>query len=120
MSPETGVPGFVKGIQRAVTVLQPDPESGFRLLGIVVAAIFIGNMPGHQARMVLVALSQLARKLGSEFTVDRTIRIGVVASAEFALSALHIDPGHFRVTVGHPGRMGPCACSQADIGAIVI
>ncbi len=60
MAPEARVPAAIEFLQRTVTCLEPFTKRGFAQSAVAGVAVFVGNVPHRQRRMLSVALSHFA------------------------------------------------------------
>ena len=107
LAPEGRRPRVVELLDRAVTLLQPAPEShraGVAEAVVVVAAVLIVHVPHHHRRVVVVALDQLGDEGRGGVTVGGRRGTVRLARAERARVADLVDERRLRVTLEEPRR----------------
>ena len=118
MSPESGIPGFVDGLDCLVLVFQPLPECPFAVLTVAFSAVFIGDMPGDDIIVGFVTFGQSGSQGRCIFAVGRAVGAGIVSAAEFTFQAIFVGPENIRIFAGHPGGMGTGGGGKTDLHAM--
>ena len=112
VAPEAGVPGFIQGVQGAVTALQPAAELSLTERAMAFAPHLVGDVPEDDGGVVPEALGQFLVDGAHLLSVDGR-GIAVVLPAVVQLPhAVGTHPAHLGVLVGHPGWPGRAGGGQ--------
>ncbi len=120
LAPEIRPPLFVEGLQRAVLLLQPLPESGLAQLAAAFAPIFVGEMPQNHPRVFGKALGQNRIDCPHLLPVDRGGVAVVVPPARELPLASGGYPADLRVLFAHPAGLGARRGGQHGVDAVFV
>ena len=102
VAPEGGPPRGVERVKRAVLFLQPQAEVLLAGRAVALAGQLVGDVPGAQRGVILVALGQQRVDLLHLVAVDFAGEAVVVAPAVQLLFAALVDAQHLGVLLAHP------------------
>ena len=125
MAPEGSPPGMVQIIQRLVLFLQPFPEGLLALRTMTgcigsVSAVFIGDMPQDNARMISQMPGQLMVNLFHFLSHNRRGVTEVMPSPRKIAYAFRAHLPHLLIFCGHPVGHGAGRSGKNGINTIFI
>ena len=118
LGPESRPPRMVERVERAVFALQKFAKRLLAQFAVTCAAVFVGNVPADDGRMMAEALGERRVDPADELAVDRRGEAVVVAVAVQIAPAVLAHAQHLGVLFAHPRGARAAGRGEKGVDAI--
>ncbi|TWM26422.1 hypothetical protein CHCC14821_2139 [Bacillus paralicheniformis] len=120
VAPKRCPPCMIKAVQRFIFREQPLSELILAKFTMTLSAVFIGDMPADDSRVMRIALRKPSVYNRSFPAVDRR-RIAMIVPLSVKVSdPVALRSQHLGILFGHPSRSGTARCSQERINSVFL